>query len=229
VIKSGVLAAALIFISQLSFAASACVNDSLSRYIALGTTGCAIGTTTLFDFAALTGITGATIVAPANIALSPFGTSDSPGLTTTVAVSATAGTLLEGIFTYRISGTAFGRSFLTLAGSSETGDGAVTGVKDFCAGGVFGPNGVSGCTGTPGILLTLDGVQNADSASFGPSRSLSVTDDFTIDGGTAGSASAGTLTNRFGTVPEPGTILLTFLGFGLTAGARRKFIARRCS
>ncbi len=151
-----------------------------------------------------------------------------PGLTTTVNVSASAGTVLEALFTYRISGNSYGDSAIALSGSSETGDGAVTGLQNFCANGTFGPDGVSGCTGTPGSLLTLDGVQNTDATSFSAASFLSVTDDFTIDGGLAGSASAGTLTNQFSTVPEPGSILLTAVGFILAMGIRRKLITRMC-
>ncbi len=78
-------------------------------------------------------------------------------------------------------------------------------------------------------LLTLDGVQNADSASFSAAGFLNVTDDFTIDGGLAGSASAGTLSNHFSTVPEPGNLLLVLVGFIFALGIRRHAILRMLS
>lgn len=223
-----ILAAAVVSASQLSFASAACANDSLSGYIALGTGGCMIGGDLLSGFSVLSGITGAIPITPASISLSPFGSAASPGLATTVSVSAGAGTVLEALFTYRISGNSYGDSAIALTRSSETGDGAVTGLQNFCSDGTFGPDGVSGCTGTPGSLLTLDGVQNTDATLFSAASFLSVTDDFTIDGGLAGSASAGTLSNQFSTVPEPGSVLLTAAGFIFAMGIRRKLSARMC-
>ncbi len=224
--KLWILCAVLLSASQLSFANSACRSGSLASYIALGASGCAIGSDTLSNFAVLSGISSATTILPGNISLAPFGSTASPGLTTTVTVSAPAGTLLEALFTYQISGRLFGDSAIALSRSSETGDGAVTGVQDFCANGIFGPDGVSGCTGTPGSLLTLDGVQNSAATSFAPARFLSVTDDFTIDGGLAGSATAGTLSNRFSTVPEPASLFLMPVGFIFALGIRRRLFPR---
>ncbi len=227
--KLCLLAGAVISVCQLNFASPACANDSLSGYIALGASGCTIGANILSDFGALSGISGATPIASATISLSPFGSGASPGLTTTVNVSASAGSMLEALFTYRISGNSYGDSAIGLGGSSETGDGAVTGLQNFCADGTFGPDGVSGCTGTPGSLTTLDGVQNSDATSFSAASFLTVTDDLTVDGGLAGSASAGTLSNQFSTVPEPGSILLTAVGFIFAMAIRRKLITRiRC-
>lgn len=226
--KLWILAAAIIGASQLTFASPACASDSLSGYIALGAGGCTTGTDVLSDFSVLSGITGVTPIAPASISLSPFGSAAAPGLATSLNVSASAGTVLEALFTYRISGNSYADSAIALSHSSESGDGAVTGLQNFCANGTFGPDGVSGCTGTPGSLLTLDGVQNTDATSFSAASFLSVTDDFTVDGGLAGSASGGTLSNQFSTVPEPGSILLTAAGFIFAMGIRRKLIARMC-
>jgi hypothetical protein len=57
--------------------------------------------------------------------------------------------------------------------------------------------------------LTLDGIQNSDSTPLGSVSSVAVTDDFTLDGGTAGTASGGEFTDAFTatstvtTTPEP--------------------------
>ena len=229
--KLWILAAAVISVPPLSYASPACVSDSLSGYIALGAGGCSIGANTLSDFSALSGISGATAIAPAVISLSPIDSTASPGLNTTVNVSAGSGTVLEALFTYRISGSAYSGSTIALSQSSESGDGVVTGIQNFCANGTFGADGVSGCTGTPGNLVTVDGSQNTDTSSFSPASFLSLSNDFIVDGGLAGSASAGTLTNQFSTVsstvPEPGSILLTAAGFILAVGIRRKFTERR--
>jgi hypothetical protein len=199
---------------------STCTNGSLASYIALGSGGCTIGTNTLFDFHTLTGISGATPIAPGDVSISPSGGDFSPGFTASVSQTAAANTQLELIFTYEISGSSYAGDSITLSGSSETGDGAVTDIQNFCAGGTFGPDGVTGCTGLAGSLLTLDGVQNQNSTTLGPASFLDVTDDFTIDGGLAGSASGGTITDRFSAVPEPITFLLTALGLALVVGAK---------
>ena len=119
-------------------------------------------------------------------------------------------------------------SAITLSGSSETGDGGVTEIENFCAGGMFDSTGVGNCTGTAGSLLTLDGAQNSDYSGLGPVSFLNVTDDFTLSGGTIGSAAGGTFTKSFGAVPEPASIMLAGFGLALAAGAglrrRRSFL-----
>jgi hypothetical protein len=165
------------------------------------------------------GTTGATEIDPTLVTIDPSAGTAGPSLTFGLTESATAPTLYESIFTYLISGPEFTGETITLSGSMETVDGAVTDVQNNCAGGVFGPDGVTGCTGTAGSLLTLDGVQNMDQIGFANQRSIAVTDDFTIDGGTAGTASGGIFVDQF-TVPEPGTWLFTATGLAL-AGFRR--------
>jgi hypothetical protein len=222
------LAVAIVCLPQSSFAASACSHGSLSNYIGLGTDGCTIGSNTLFDFATLSGTSAATPISPNDVSISPFGSGASPGLAITVSVSASSERVLEALFTYRMAGNSYVGSTISLAGSSESGDGAVTGIQNFCANGTFGPDGVSGCSGTPGSLLTLDGIQNTDATSYNRASMLSVTDDLTIDGGLTGSASAGTLSNQFNTVPEPRAALLTGVGVLIAVVIRRKLAKRIC-
>ena len=208
-----------ILLSALCSKASTCTNGTLASYIGLRSGGCTIGTNTLYDFQTISGTSGATPISTTEVAISPLGGSFNPGITASVDLTAGANIQLEALFTYRIAGTAYVSDSVTLAGSSETGDGAVTDVQNFCAGGIFGSDGVTGCTGSAGSLLTLDGIQNQDSTAFGPASLLSVTDDFTFDGGLAGSASGGTITDRFSAVPEPFSYLLTDLGLALGLGA----------
>ncbi len=179
-----------------------------------------IGSNTLYDFVTFSGTTGETAILPSGISLAPSGGALDPGLGTTIDVTANAGSVLEALFTYKISGNPYIASSLTLTNSSESGDGVVTGVQDYCAGGVFGPDGLTGCSGTIGTLVTLDGVQNQDSATFGSASPLSVTNDFIVDGGLSGSASAGTLTDRFTAVPEPISFLFVALGLAIAIGLR---------
>lgn len=201
----------LTLLTSVSGSAASCVSGSLASYLALGSGGCTIGSNTLANFTIDPGLNGGTAINPTAITITPLGGSLNPGISTTVQQSAAA-KIFEAIFSYQISGNDYRSETYTLSGSSETGGGAVTGVQNNCAGGVFGSSGVTGCTGISGSLLTLDGVQNQDFATFALPRFLSITDDFTLDG-TGGSASAGTLTDQFTTVPEPTSIALLAAAF----------------
>ncbi len=209
--------------------AAPCSNGSLASYIALGAGGCTIGSNSLFGFQTVSGTAGATAITTSALAITPFGGSTSFGFTAGTTQTAEANVLLESIFTYQVSGTSYTASSITLAGSSETMDGAVTDIQNYCAGGGFGPNGVTGCAALTGALVTLDGIQQADSASFGAVGLLSITDDFTLDGGLGGSASGGNFTDQLtaesvSAVPEPFGFSLMSLGLGLVValGALRR-------
>jgi hypothetical protein len=211
--------AAVIATAGLSSAAT-CGNGSLASYIALGAGGCTIGSNTLFGFQTVSGTAGATPIATSALAIAPFGGATSFGFTAALTQTAGANSLLETIFTYQISGNSYTGSSIALAGSSETGDGAVTDIQNYCAGGTFGPDGVTGCAAVTSALVTLDGIQQTDSASFAGVSLLSITDDFTLDGGLGGSASGGSFTDQFtarsvSAVPEPFGFSLMGLGLGL--------------
>jgi MYXO-CTERM domain-containing protein len=219
--------AALFSVAQLC-AASTCTSGTLASYLSLGSSGCTIGGETLYNFSILSGQTGATELSAASITITPSGGVYSPTLTFTTSQSASTNALLESFFTYDLSGASLVSSAITLSGSSETGDGGVTEIENFCAGGMFDSTGVGNCTGTAGSLLTLDGAQNSDYSGLGPVSFLNVTDDFTLSGGTIGSAAGGTFTNSFGAVPEPASIMFAGFGLALAAGAglrrRRSFL-----
>jgi hypothetical protein len=215
------LALAAFSVARLGVAGS-CLGGSLTTYIGLGAGGCTIGNNTLSNFKLVSpGTAFATEFLPSQVTLTPSGGNYNPSLTISVNQTATAPALLEAFFTYVISGAGYIGTSATLSGSSETVDGAVTGIENYCEGGVFGSDGVDGCPTAFGALVTLDGFQNSDSAGFSTVASINVTDDFTIDGGTAGTASGGTFKNNFAAVPEPASYAL--LGFGLMfAAAFRK-------
>lgn len=202
----------LLFALGAAASAATCGDGFLSSYIALGSAGCTIGNNTLFDFQALSGTGGSTEIAPAAIAIAPVGGTFNPGITVTVSETAAAGDSFEAMFTYRVSGLSYAGSSITLSGSTESPDGGVTDIQNFCAAGIFGPDGVNYCTGFTGSLLTLDGVQNQDSASFNAPGFVSLTDDLVISGGVAGSAAGGTVTDRLTAVPEPGSWMIIALG-----------------
>jgi hypothetical protein len=104
----------------------------------------------------------------------------------------------------------------------------VTGIQNYCAGGTFGPDGVTGCAAVNGALVTLDGVQQTDMASLAGVSLLSITNDFTLDGGLAGSAAGGSFTDQFtaheavSAIPEPFGFALTALGLAMGALLRRR-------
>jgi hypothetical protein len=199
--------------------ATTCTGGTLASYVALGSAGCTIGGNTVSNFAILPGEDGATALANSGVNVAPSGGISSPVLTFSTSQTAGSGTLLESIFTFDISGPSYTSSALSLAGASETVDGAVTDIENFCAGGSFGPDGVDGCSGVAGSLLTLYGQQNTDQSPLGPVSFLNVTNDVTLDGGTAGSASGGTFVDTFTATPEPSSMLLGLFGSALVAGA----------
>ena len=216
-----------------------CAVGTLASYEALGSGGCTIGTDLLSSFANVGGTFGATELDPTAVSVSPTGGSSDPELIFSVNQTATAPQLLETIFTYVISDSVFLQSTIGLANSSETVDGAVTDIQNLCAGGAFGPDGVDGCTGNALSLLTLDGIQNTDNTSLGAVNSVAVTDDFTLDGGTAGTASGGKFTDTFTaqtsvvtSTPEPAStlpaaILIVFLFLCQQAQTRTRLRARK--
>jgi hypothetical protein len=217
------LALATFSFARLGVAAS-CSNASLAAYVSLGTGGCTIGGNTLSDFTILSGIAGATPILPSAITIMPTGSSFNPGLTISMTQTANTGSLLEIIFTYQIAGLKYAGSSLLLSGSSEPGGGDVTGIENFCGDGTFGPDGVSGCTGTNGTLVTLDGTQQSDMGTFGSVSILHVTNDLAIDS-TFGSATAGKLADSFAAVPEP--VSLTLAGLGLAFVGATKLRSKR--
>jgi hypothetical protein len=210
-----------------------CISGTLASYEALGSSGCAIGADVFTSFANVPGTFGATEIDPALIFIAPSDGSNNPELTFNFTGMATAQQLLETIFTYQLSDSALLTGSISLANSSETGDGAVTDIQNLCAGGTFGPDGVDGCTGNSLVLLTADGFQNSDSTSLGSVTAVAVTDDFTVDGGTIGSASGGQFSDSFTaesivvTTPEPSsTWPLAVAAFALLFIFKRNTAAR---
>ena len=213
-----ILTGAIIGITQLGSAATTCNSGSLASFIALGSTGCSIGSSTLTSFQTLPGgILGATAINPANITLTI-----TPGIVGFSAqANATVGPnqIAEALFNYQVSGPSFNMSTITLSNTTETGDGGVTYLQNLCLGGQFSPSGVTGCGGpTRGLAVVNSGSDTANFSSISP---IGVTDDFTVDGGLAGTAAGGTFTDQF-TVPEPSTILLTGLGLAVAAFGKRR-------
>jgi hypothetical protein len=155
------------------------------------------------------------------VTVTPSGVTSDALLTFSTSQTANAPNLLESIFNYTVTGY-FTNDNLSLSGSSETGNGAVTDIQNYCIGVNFGPGGIPDCGGTPGALLGLDGIQNTDMAALGGAAFLGIIDDFTLDSGGTGSASGGIFSDEFsGTAPEPGAFLLTACGLAALWKIRR--------
>jgi hypothetical protein len=216
-VKKLLFALSAVALSSSLAGAAPCGVGTLGSYEALGAAGCTIDGHTLSNFLPVMGSTTGAAISSSDVAISPLGGTAVTGLTFSTSLTAQANAPLELTFTYQISGGgSYSASEIALSNSSETGDGGVTEIQNYCAGGLFGPDGVTGCTGTAGSLLTLDGVQQTDQSSFASVPFVNVTNDFELDGGSSGSATGGTFTNQFtagAAVPEPGSWLLA--GFGI--------------
>ena len=154
---------------RVASANSLCSTESLASYIALGSAGCTIGSDTFASFTIISpGTAGATAIDPSAVTVTPSGGTTNPTLTFQTSLTAKTPQLLEALFNYTVAGASFTSDTLTLSNSSETADGAVTDIQNYCFGGNFGPDGVDGCPGadTNGALLGLDGIQNTDSTTI---------------------------------------------------------------
>lgn len=227
--KLAVMLVALGSCLSLNIYADPCVAGSLASYEALGSTGCTIGANLVSSFTPLSGTTGGTELAPADITVSTSGGSGTPQLVFTLS-SQTQSSLLEALFTYKISGNPlYTQSEIDLSNSSETPDAAVSDAQNICVDGTFAADGVTGCNGSSSLgQATIDSFINSSLTTFTALSFLSVTDDFTIDPGPVpgGSASAGTFTDTFTagtTVPEPkSTVFFGVLALALAVAAKRR-------
>lgn len=212
-------------ITPIVSAATMCSPGSLASYIALGNGGCSIGSSTVSMFRVLPGISGGTPIDAANVNLTPTVLPNGVSLAAQVTASASANQLFEALFNYSITGMPFQNASIALTNSSATGDGGVTDIQNLCNGGNFGPNGVTGCAGPTRTQVLLN--SGTATTSFAvPWTTIGVTDDLTIDGGLAGTATGGTITDTF-TVPEPSSIVLVGLGLALAAYQQRRRVGQK--
>lgn len=198
--------------------AAPCVSGTLQSYINLGVPGCSVGGVDYSAFTLVPGQNGATQISPGSITITPGGTQFQTMLLLGLNQTATSGMLLETIFRVRAAGQLTGAS-VSLGTPTVTGDGAITGILDACAGGNFAGTSPSGCPTTAKSAVAFATAagpnQLSDSVSFAPSRFFDIFFDVSIDGGTSGRASLTSATLGVNSVPEPSAMLFVAAGIGV--------------
>jgi len=214
-VRNLLLFGSLLLMTQPAFA-GACLPGTLSDYVLLGPTGCTLNQVQFTDFFLGEIIAGATEIDPGLAQITPGGPAYAPTLLLTLNTTANAGEVLQSSFHFTAFSNSLLGAFINLGSPLVTGDGAVTGILDVCAGGHFLGVEPIGCDGLPGtaIAFAIDGDSQLSSRlDFPPFSSFfDIFVDITIDGGTAGfasldSAGVGVVT------PEPSTLLLLTLPF----------------
>jgi hypothetical protein len=206
--------------------AAPCVPDSLAAYILLGSGGCAIGSATVNDFSIDVFDPLATPIDGADILVTPSAIAGGFRLDFGLDQEAAAGEFFDAVVGYSVTAPSLGSARLTMTDSAVEPDGVVTGVEELCLGDVFLVDPTTCFFGTPaGPLIVIDiGIDQelAAEMAFGPASFFDVFTEIAIDGGSAGVARLGTISNEFttaATVPEPSSLLL--VGGALLGFARR--------
>lgn len=218
--------------------AAPCASSNVSSYVALGSSGCTIGSFVFSNFALLSPAAGAVA---SSLTVTPVTVGSSiVGVTFGVSPLSSGGLYYDNLVSYRVSGVAAALTGATVdfTGSSQTGDAAVSVNENLCLGGSFlGADGVSGCSSGNALdLAVIDigfGPDSAYSLTFGSIASLAVVTDIAFDSGSGFVPdSASTLTSAINlfnvvaaprAVPEPEAVLLLvagMLGMALTRRGR---------
>jgi len=197
--------------------AGPCLPGTLQDYIFLGSGGCTLNTVQFQDFFLGPPASFATEIDPALIQITPSGGAFAQTLLLTFNSSANSGEVFQSIFHYSALANPLTGASIGLGSPTVTGDGAITGILDVCAGGLFLGVEPIGCTGTPGTAIAFaieTDAQLSSGLSFAPTSFFDVFVDITIDGGLSGSAflDSAAVTQ---TTPEPATLLLVGLTLGI--------------
>jgi len=210
------------------FGAPLCVPGNLQTFVNLGAAGCEVSTVEFTGFTTLPGQTVGTPIDPAQVQVTPGGNALNPMLLFTLNRTATAGAAFESFFRFSASDSLSGAS-IGLTSPTVTGDAVVTAILDVCPNGSFAGSAPLGCPTSPASMLVFAIEQSSllsDSANLPGSSSFDVFVNLTIDGGSSGSATLGSATVGFSSVPEPSAGLLVALGlsaFGASRARRRRF------
>ena len=173
---------------------------------------------------------------PADVNITPGGTASNPALLFSFNRTASEGEVFESLFSFSASNSLSGLTGVSfdLAPPTVAGDAAVTAILDVCPNGSFTAGDPLSCPASRAslVLFAIDGsTLLSNSVTVPVSNSLDVLLDFTLDGGTSGSASLGSARVEFSAAPEPSAVpepsagLLAALGlsaFGLSRARRRR-------
>ena len=212
--------------SPLAIATPVCTTGSLADYASLGVTGCTIGTSTLSNFTILPNILpGSFQINPSQINVVPLNGVGFVGLYLDL-LSASRSQI---IFNYQISGNTYTSDTLFIGQYSLSSNGVVYEAQSYCENGVFGPDGMTGCTGIPGSLSFFASppfpIPPAPGVSLALPSTLSITTTYNLDSGFYDITTGGDFGNILGVprgpVPEPINFLLTAVGLAIAAASRR--------
>ncbi len=220
--KQYILLGGILALSNSVFAAP-CTNGTLADYIALGAGGCQNGSVLFSAFATAPGQTGATLIAPTLITVTPDGTLFLPNLLFTVNRTASSNQLLESFFRFKATSTSVLGAAVALNGSA-TGTGDATASLDICRGAMFVGNSPTGCANTS-TVLALQSVGfslPSDSTTFPPVSLVDVFADLVAEGGGNGTGTLNSATITLTATPEPSTSQLFLAGISLLAMSQRR-------
>ena len=212
--KNFLLLGGLLLGSTVAFAGP-CQPGTLADYINLGATGCDVNDIQFSNFELAPIQNFATEIVPETVLLTPGGGPSTRGFVVTLDRSAAAGELLESFFRFNAAGHLIGAT-ISLGSPVVTGDGAVAGILDVCAGGDFLGIEPIGCTGTAATAAAFaieSDRQLSSSLALPVSSFFDVFADITIDGGLNGSAVLDSAVVTV-TTPEPSTLLLMLAALG---------------
>src|SRR5579884_2596298 len=188
--------------------ASPCTSGSLSSYIALGSSGCTIGSVLFNDFASLPIPFGAGQISPGTVTVMPVATLYHPTLTFDIATSANAA---SGFLDLDIgfdasalpSNARIGGSQVTLNSPAFTADGSVTAIHDACPAGNFS-GGVCSTTDYNAIVSDLSALTDlSEGTAFAATSPVAFMTDIGLDPGSTGTASLQSASVSVTAIPEP--------------------------
>lgn len=222
------LVAVLCLLAASALWAAPCATASLDVYLGLAA-GCSHQGGTFSNFVIEPGAAFATPVDPAGVTVTPGASATGPWIAFSFTQSLFAGQVSQLFLHFSATFPTLGGAGIELAGSSATGDGAVTGGVDICPGGSFDPGAPTGCPVSSEQLLTavMDGFDSlTDQRPMGPSSFFDIFVDITVDGGLNGAASGAALRLDLETggsqIPEPSTLVLCAGALGLIGLCRRR-------
>jgi hypothetical protein len=227
----------LLLLSTAAWAAPACVTGSMSSYMNMSG-GCTFGGFTFSLFSFGDSGTVANLPGSGDIMVTPVQDSSGVGFSFLGPFSATAGTSLDAIIKFVISGAPISGDSLAMSGFGFNGTGSVTVTESLCEGSIPPANGsCAGPTGSLAVSASASGIVPFASISFPATQPIAVTKNIIVNGGSGGASFAGVsaVINTIpgggggpggGQVPEPNSWLLIGSGLVVSSLLLRKRIRK---